>query len=316
MKDLVQAERVVLLARSVAIAGHTNPDGDSIGSILSLGTGIESLGKKVYMVSPDGVPKKYKKLPGAERIQRKLDKKVDLTITVDCSTKEMLGKTFKDLEKAKNILEIDHHRVRERFGDLSLIDTEAAAVGEIIYVLLKKLKITITKNIAQNILTSLIVETSSFRLPNVRPFTFKVCSEMVKTGLDFYKLVDMVFWSHSKEATLLSGISLARCKFLKKGRLAWSIIRKKDFEKVNGKSEDVDAVADEIRAIKDVDIVVFFREKNEKLLRVSLRSKGNIDVSRIAEIYGGGGHMDVSGCIIPNSHEKMQELLARVKKIL
>ncbi|MFH1552663.1 MAG: bifunctional oligoribonuclease/PAP phosphatase NrnA [Candidatus Omnitrophota bacterium] len=316
MRGLKQAADTILAAKEIVIGCHINPDGDAIGSLLSLGTGLEGLGKRVHMVSQDGVPKKYRHLPGADRIMKSFTKNVDLAITVDCSTPDMLGTVLNSFKKAKTILEIDHHETREPFGDTSWVDPKAAAVGEQVYILLKHLKIKITRDIAQNILTALIVETSSFRLPNVRPFTFNVCAELVKTGVDFYKLVDTIFWSHPREVAVLSGICLARCQFLERGKLAWSVIRKKDFEKTRGKDEDVDGVADEIRAIKGVKVAVFFREKSKELLRVSLRSKGDINVAHLAAIYGGGGHADVAGCRIPNKTKAIKKLLGRAKKLL
>lgn len=315
-KSLLQAKRKIRKARTIVVAGHVNPDGDSIGSLLSLGLGLESLGKKVYMLSPDGVPKKYRALPGARRIKRRLEKRVDLAISVDCSTKEMLGPAFDTFREADCILEIDHHHVRAPFGDIAIIDPAAPAVGEIIYILLKSLGVDISAEVAQNILTSLIVETNSFRLPNVRPLTFKVCAELVAKGVDFYKLVDTVFWSYSKQARVLSGLCLSRCKFSKGGKLAWTIIRRRDFDSIGGKDEDVDPVADEIRTIKEVKIAVFFREKDADNLRVSLRSKNGINAARLAERYGGGGHYDVAGCVIPNTKAAIREFLTRAKELL
>lgn len=316
MKGLKLAVEKIREAKDIAVVCHINPDGDAIGSLLSLGMGLEKLGKKVYMICADEVPRKYKSLPGASRIRKTHPNNIDLSIAVDCSTSAMLGSAYNSMKKAKIIMEIDHHIAREPFADVSFVDPEAAAVGEQIYLMLKKLKVAISWEIAQNILTSIIVETSSFRLPNARAFTFKVCGELVKTGADFYKLVDMIFWSRSREVTVLSGVCLSRCKFISNGRLVWSEIKKKDFEKVQGKDGDVDPVADEMRAIKNVSIVVLFREKNKQLIRVSLRSKGKIDVSSLAKHYGGGGHHDVAGCRIPNDPKAMNELLARAERLL
>lgn len=316
MKGLAKAISAINKAKTIAVAGHINPDGDCIGSLLSLGSGLKKLGKRVTLVSYDGVPKKYRKLPGVGLIKRTVDKKVDLSITVDCNAQEMLGGAFRGLRKADTILEIDHHEIRDSFGDIRLVDEDAAAVGEQVYVLLKKLGVKITIDIAQNILTSLIVETNSFKLPNVRPFTFEICAELVKTGVDFYGLVDMVYWSNSREVAVLSGICIARSKFLDKGRLVWSIAKREDFKRVKGKDEDVDAVADEMRSISGVDIVVFFREKSDKMLRVSLRSKKNINIALLAEMYGGGGHSDVAGCTMPNDQKAMRQLLRRAEKFL
>ncbi|MFA5355898.1 MAG: bifunctional oligoribonuclease/PAP phosphatase NrnA [Candidatus Omnitrophota bacterium] len=303
-------------AKQIVITGHINPDGDSIGSLLSLGLAMEKMGKRVYMVSADGVPSRYRFLPGANRIVRHTDKTADLAIAVDCSNKEVLGRAYNIVKRSKDILEIDHHEFKRPFGNLFLVDYKAAAVGELVYMLLKRLKVDIDSDIAQNLLTSVIVETNSFRLPNVRPVTFKICAELIKKGVDFYKLVDMIFWSRTKESAVLTGISLARCKFAKGGKLAWSVIRKKDFDSIKGKDEDIDAVADEIRAIQGVEIVALFREKDKRTLRVSLRSKGKINIAAVAEYYNGGGHFDIAGCVIPNDQGSMNELLARAKILL
>ncbi len=316
MRGLKKTLDKIKEAESIAIVCHINPDGDCIGSLLALGLGLEKLGKKVYFVSADGVPKRYRFLGGASKIARKIKGEVDLAISVDSNTKEMLGSAFKIFKQAKSTIEIDHHQVREPFADIELIDAEASAVGEQIFLLLGKLKIEIGHDIAQNILTSLIVETNSFRLPNVRPYTFKVCEELVKTGVDFYSIANNVFWVSTKEKTVLSGLCLSRCKFLKKDKIVWSIIRRKDFEKTRGKDEDVDAVADEMRAIRDVKIAVLFREKPNNKLRISLRSKDNINVAGVAQLYNGGGHLDVAGCSVDNRPGIIKELLGHLQKLV
>ena len=314
--NLKIAKQKILEARNIVIAGHINPDGDSIGSLLSLGLGLKQLGKQICMISEDGVPNRYRTLPGALYIRKDLKINPDLAIAVDCSNEEILGKTFDIFCKAKNILEIDHHEFRRPFGNIKLIDHRAAAVGELIYLLLRGLKIKITKDIAQNLLTSIIVETNSFSLPNVRPFTFEVCAELIKKKVDFHKLVEMVFWSKTKAAVVLTGICLSRCKFLKSAKIAWSIIRQSDFDKAKGRDEDVDAVADQLRSISSVKIVVLFREKHKGKLRVSLRSKNNINVASVAEKYKGGGHFDVAGCTISNNPRSIKAFLREAAALL
>lgn len=314
--DIKQAIKAIRKAKSIAIASHRDPDGDTLGSLLALGLALKKIGKQIYMVSTDGVPRRYRKLPGAGKIIRTTNKKCDLAIAIDCNDSEVLGKAFKVFQKAEHILEIDHHEFRKPFGDLKLIDYSAAAVGEIIYRLLNRLRIKITSDIAQNILTSIIVEANSFRLPDTSSVTFRVCSDLMKKDINFYNLTEMIYWSKTKEAVLLSGICLERCKFLAGGKIAWTMVTKKDFDKIKGKDEDVDAVADDIRAINSVKLVLFFREKDKKTLRVSLRSKGKINVAKLAIKYGGGGHFDVAGCRVPNSKKVRSQMLADAKKIL
>jgi phosphoesterase RecJ-like protein len=303
-------------AGTILISGHRNPDGDCTGSMLALAAGLRCLGKTVYTVSRDPVPVQYRRLPGVRDLLKTTDVVPDLAVAVDCSRKDVLGAPQILFEKAAGVLEIDHHDQREPFGNLHLIDTSAASVGEIVYSLLMELEVPIDRDMAMNMLTSIIVETNSFRLPAVRPRTFEICARLLETGIDFLELTDMVYWSQSKQAVILSGICFSRSRFLKGDRLVWSIVKLKDFERVRGKDENVDAVADDMRAIKGVRVAILFREKEDNTLRVSLRSKGRINVGRLAEQFGGGGHNDVAGCVIPNSRHAMRKVVAAAEALL
>lgn len=308
--------KLISQAKTIAVASHVNPDGDTIGSMLALGIGLEQLNKKVYLLSADGVPKRYKNLPGADKVISSLSEKVDLAIAVDCGTSKLLGKVINVFDRADKIISFDHHEFSLAYADVEIIDVSAAAVGEIVYQALNHLKVTITQDVAKNILTSIIVETNSFRLPHVRIKTFQICAQLLKTGVDFYHLTEMVYWSKTKQSLVLSGICLSRCQFLVNGELVWSIIRKKDFDAVSGKDEDVDPVADEMRAMKGVRISVLFREKSNGYLRVSLRSKGHVNVAKLAEEYDGGGHFDVAGCFVSNNQGSIEEFLQKAKRLL
>jgi bifunctional oligoribonuclease and PAP phosphatase NrnA len=317
MNGLSSAVKVIKKSKTIAVACHINPDGDTIGSMLSLSRGLEKMGKRVITVSSAEIPQQYRVLPGAISVKKTLKDKIDLAITVDCNSAEMVGPVLKNLRKnSKSVLAIDHHRIREPFEDLAFIDLAAAAVGEMVYVLLQKLKVKIDRDIARSILTSIIVETNSFRLPSVRVETFEICAKLVRTGLDFKKLVENVFWKKNARAVVLSGLCMSRCKFRSGGRMAWTMVRKRDFLSTRGKDQDLDAIPDEIRAINGVDVTVFLREQAGGKLRVSLRSKKDINVGKLAKEYGGGGHSDVAGCVINNSTKEIKRILQDVQRLL
>lgn len=223
---LTEIKTRIARAHTVAVTGHTHPDGDSIGSMLALGIGLQKLGKKVHFISEDGIPPKYRCLPCADRVERRLLERVDLGLAVDCGTPAMMGMRSGMREKAAAIIGIDHHQFRKPFG-FEVVDEKASAVGEIVFVLLWSMGVPIGRDIAQNILTSIIVETNSFRLPKVRPFTFRLCGELLKTGVDFRSLVSTVFWARSKATVILIGDCLARAGFAERNRLMWSFLKKK-----------------------------------------------------------------------------------------
>lgn len=315
-KAYKKSAQAILAAKSIAIAAHINPDGDTIGSLLALGLALKKIGKQVYFISQDGVPRKYRFLPGARLIRRSLAKKVDLAIAVDCASSKQLKDSFKIFKSAKNILEIDHHEVRRSFGNIQLVDVSAAAVGEIIYRLVNMLGIEINSAIGTNMLISIIIETGFFHLPNTRWMTLHICSDLLKKGIDFSSIINSIFWNKSRNEILLSGITLSRTRFEQAGKLAWTYINKEDFRKVRGKDEDVDAVADELRAVSGVQAVVIFREKSKHVIRVSLRSKESINIAQLAESCGGAGHFDVAGCEIPNTVAAKKDLLRKVRLLL
>ena len=316
LRGFKKIRRSILSARSIAISGHVNPDGDSIGSLLALGLALSGLGKKVYMLCQGEIPPNYRSLPGAGSIVKTIKKKVDLAIAVDCSIIDLLDKNIPVFKNAKSILEIDHHRFRRSFGDMKIVDYQAAAVGELICFLIKELNIKITRNIAENILTSIIVETNLFRLANVRPATFKICTEMLKTKLNFSRLVDKVYGSRTKESMMLSAACLLRAKFLKKDRIVWSTITKKNLTMAGCRDYDADSIASEMISMKGVEAAVLFRENNSDMLRVSLRSNGDIDIGPLAQKYKGGGHSDIAGFYAANNKKSISKILASVEALL
>ncbi|KMQ51534.1 phosphoesterase [Chitinispirillum alkaliphilum] len=303
-------------AESIAICGHRNPDGDSLGSLLSLGLGLKKLGKRVYMLCSEEIPPRYRDLPGIEFIQNSLYGVVDLAIAVDCGSYGMLDDLGGVFDRATEVIEIDHHSNRNSFADISLIDERASSAGELVYFVLDELGVEIDKQIAQNILTSVIVETNSFRLPELRSQTFEICADLLCTGIDFSKITESVYWVNCRETEILGGLCLARCRFLQDGALAISSLRRRDFFKAGAKESHGDPVIEKIRSIHGVKLAVLFRQNKDGDLRVSFRSKDGLDVSALAKQFGGGGHTSAAGCRIRDSRGNRQKIIKASAKFL
>jgi phosphoesterase RecJ-like protein len=316
MEEIKSLAQLIKQSQNIAIFVHLNPDGDAIGSMLSLGLGLEKIGKKISFISNDPLPDIYKSLPGAQKVKNNSKAQLDLAIAVDCGTAKVLGDSFDLFKEAKTTVAIDHHRYREGFADIGLVDQRAAAVGELIYFLLEELRVKIDSAIAQNLLTSVIVETNSFRLPSVRSLTFEICANLLKSGVDFSKLSDSIYWSKSKQTAILSSICMMRAKYLAKGKIIWSRVTLYDLKENSGKDQDLDAFANEMLTIKEVQLAIFFRQKDSNTLRVSLRSKEKYNVALLAEQFGGGGHFDSAGCIIDNQRQQVNQLLEKAVELL
>lgn len=306
VKNAAQAFRQ---ADQILIASHINPDGDTIGSLLGLGLGLLSLDKHVTMVSPDGVPGRYKFLPGSDLVLTDLKAKVDLAIAVDCGSIKQLGSFGKKFLMAKETYQVDHHDFADSFCKYLVVDANAAAVGEIVYEILKELNVEITPMIATNIMTSIIVDTGSFRYSNIRGRTFRICANLLDKGVDLKHLVEQAYWKKSETTVRLEALCVDRMKFERNGKVVWTLIRQPDFKKVNGIMADVDAVADDLRSIEGVKVAALFREDERGQLRVSLRSEASINVAQVAKQFGGGGHYNSAGFITEYSKSTINKVI-------
>ena len=312
-----QIKNCIAEASSVLVCGHKNPDGDSLGALLALGLGLKGMGKEVIMLCSDEIPLRFKHLPGVDNVVSFTNRQVDLAIAVDCGSREMLGTQFYAFERAKKILEIDHHLVRSSFAPLSIVDASASSAGELVYFLLKTLGAVVNKDIAQNIFTSIMVESNSFRLVGLSAQTFEVCSELLRTGLKYSSVLEPLYRSVSREAELLSALCISRCCFVSKGRLAYSTITYGDLNRVGACEGDADPLAEKLNSLHGVTLAILFREKeNKKELRVSMRSKNGINVALLAAAFGGGGHSGAAGCTIANDKHKKLELLCAARTLI
>ncbi len=301
--------RAIRRAKRILVACHVNPDGDTIGCQLALGLSLLQMEKKVTLISQDGVPSRFQFLPGSELIVSESDESVDLAIAVDCGSERQLGRAHGIFFKAKMTVQIDHHDFGQPFGKIQLLEEEAAAVGEIVYDLIHALKTEITPAIATCLLTSIIVDTGSFRFTNIRPKTFDVCSKLIKTGVDLRHLIEESYWQKSRSSAKLSGYCASKAQFSRDGKICWSIAQQKDFKRFKAHLSDADTVADDLRSIEGVKIAVVFRETERKSFRVSIRSGDGINVGLIAKRFGGGGHHNSAGCSIPATEKDKTKFL-------
>ena len=314
--NLKLATGLIKKSRRIILACHFNPDGDAIGSMLGLGLSLSKLGKNVTMLCSDRVPERYISLPGSYRIKRQYSGIADLAISVDCGGLNQLAKIEEAFNRSKRIIEIDHHAYRTRFGDIQLIDEDTCSVGEIVFLLLEELGIAIDKKIAECLLTSIIVETLSFSRPDVKKDTFDICSNLMQSGINFRKISDRYYWRKRISAVQLSGLCLSRAKRVAKDQLIWSFISMKDLKEFQGQPEDVDPVPDDLMLAENVKIALLFREIEDNTLRVSLRSRDNIDIGYLASVYGGGGHHDVAGCRIHNNKRTIEKFISQASDLL
>ena len=287
------------------ITSHIRPDGDGIGSGLSLYWMLRSMGKEAEVVLRDRVPPAYNVLPGSELVvvQDDITTDYDAAFIIECSDVSRPG-----LPGLKNqfVVNIDHHSTTLPFGDINWIDSTAAAVGEMIYNLCKALGLEVTKEIAECIYTALLTDTGSFHFSNTTERTLKIASELVRRGAEPARISQALFYSYPYSKIKLLGLVLSGIERDESGRIAWVVMDREMMYEAEASEEDSDGIVNHALSIDEVEAVAFFKELAEGMYRVSLRSKNKYNVAKVAETFGGGGHRNAAGCRIEGDLEDVK----------
>ncbi|MGI8556075.1 MAG: DHH family phosphoesterase [Pyrinomonadaceae bacterium] len=308
---LSQVVELIENKQDFAVTTHVRPDGDGIGSSLGLCRLLRSLGKSAEVIVRDPIPVSYRQLPGANEIRQipAIDKNYDAVFVIECSDLSRPG--IKGLEN-QVIVNIDHHTTCEHFGTINWIDATASAVGEMIYNLCKAIGGRITPEIAECVYLALVTDTGSFHFPNTTERTLKVASELVKAGAKPAQISEVVYNSYSWSRIELMRQVLTTIRRDETGRVAWmrqTLEMSKNAESVDG---DNNGFVNIPLAAKEVEAVVFMRETCPNAYRVSLRSKDGINVARIAEQFGGGGHKNAAGCRVEGNWNEWEKKIVAV----
>ncbi len=300
-RNLVQR---LLNSDEIVIAFHISPEGDAIGSALALVIGLEKLGKRAEVVCHSGLPKRYGFLPMAHKIKRSPSFQPNLLVLVDCADLARADISDDLRKNVPSVIVIDHHPQKLRQSEdkgLMWVEPKAAATGEMIAVLLKALKVPMTWEIATCLYAALISDTGVFHFRNTTPRTFRLAASLLKCGVDPQELAYRIMEVRSFAATQLLGRMLSKAKFEPELGLCWSVLTLKDFAQTDTTDEDTENFVNFLRAVDGTKVAVLFREIEPKLVKVSLRSKDEVDVAAIAQEFGGGGHPAAAGCRLRQS---------------
>jgi phosphoesterase RecJ-like protein len=289
------------------IASHKDPDGDAIGSLLAAGLAMNRLGKRTTLYNESTIPAVYRFLPDIDTIEARIDEAgaVDAALILDCSDPDRVGDGLLPvLERAPVVINIDHHSTNTRFGDLQLVDPGACATAEIIYRVISRMGTVIDAEIATALYTGIFTDTGSFRFANTNRAAFAICDRMVGCGADPYKVAKHVYGTYSLGRIKLLNRALDSIEISDNGRLSLMILTREMFDQTGTRPEDVDGMINYARHIEDIKVAVLIQEypngdegkmNGRPRFHVSLRSDGAVDVSRIAALFGGGGHRSAAG---------------------
>jgi phosphoesterase RecJ-like protein len=297
--------RAITSHRRFLICGHVRPDGDCLGSQLGTYHILTALGKEAHLYNAGPILEHYQFLPGLERIRPTLEQtyRPEVSIFVDCGA---INRVAEDFQPEGIIINIDHHYSNLGFGDINYIDETASAVGEQIFQVAKHLSMKLTPDIATCLYLAILADTGSFRYPNTSDQTLEVAAELVRCGAAPHLIAREYYENRKPESVKLANKVMANLHFAYDGQLVWSEITQQMYESAGGEENEPEGLVSELRSIKGVQVAILFHELPEGGLRAGLRSKGTVDVSRVAKEFNGGGHPNASGIYIRGDYDRLK----------
>jgi phosphoesterase RecJ-like protein len=277
------------------VTSHARPDGDAIGSAMAMAYALRELGKEVRVVSRDAPPPPLMVFPGVAAIEvtARVDDPADAVIVMECGDLKRTG--IEGLERGY-VVNIDHHPGNTMYGVLNWFDLSAAACGEMVFDLVEALGVPLTTDIATHVYIAILTDTGSFHYSNITPRTFEISRLCVEAGVSPQAVARSVYDSNNLGRLKLFGAILNRMRLDPTGRIATLTVDEQLTRETGGTYEDTEGLINLPLTVKDIGAVVFFKENGPDDWRVSLRSKGDIDINAVAKEFGGGGHKNASGC--------------------
>lgn len=300
-------------ANTIVIITHENPDGDAIGSSLAMKLALKQLGKEADVIIPE-FPKAFEFLPGINEIKKESEiEEYDLAIALDCSSIKLLNGFTKYYDNAKVKALIDHHSSNTMFADYNYVDQDAPACAQLLLVVFGYFNIEVTREIGTCILAGIITDTGGFKYEGVTADTFRFVADLCEKGIKVSQVYNEVYASQTRAKFELHRIALNRLEFLENGKVAFTYITKADEEKVGAQNGDYDGIVENGRDVEGVEVSIFLRE-TDKGIKASLRSSNYVNVSEVAMMFGGGGHIRAAGCNIQGNIEQVKsQIVNRVK---
>jgi bifunctional oligoribonuclease and PAP phosphatase NrnA len=277
------------------LTSHARPDGDAIGSVLACGQILRLMGKQAEVVMRDGVPRIYQPLPFADEVVQaeRVNGNYEAAIILECDS---IQRTRLDGLDGRFLISIDHHHSGRPFAHVNWIDPTAVATAEVVYGLAREAGVAISREIATCLYTALLTDTGSFMFEGTNERTFALARDLVLAGADPVHCARNVYFGHSTAKMRLLGAALSNLH--REGPLAWIWVTQEQMERCQAKEEDCEGLVNYALSIQDVEVAAFFRELPGGRYRLSLRSKGKLNVAAVAERFGGGGHKCASGCSV------------------
>jgi bifunctional oligoribonuclease and PAP phosphatase NrnA len=305
--DLARIVEAIRTRQRFVLSSHSRPDGDSIGSQLAMAYALKALGKDVVAINADQAPPPLMTFPGVLEITiaPHADGEFDAAIIMECGDLARTG--VSGLERFF-VINIDHHPGNTGYGQINWFDSGAAACGEMVFDVVRALGVKLSVEIATHIYLAILTDTGSFHYSSISPRTFEICRETLEAGVDPVLVARNVYDSNNMGRLKLFGAVLSAMEIDQTGRIAIVYLDREMARAAGGTYEDTEGLVNLPLTVKEIQAVVFFKQEEGDEYRVSLRSKGEIDIGAVAKEYGGGGHKNAAGCTVTGAIDELRRI--------
>lgn len=319
MKRMEKIAQAIREYDNFLITSHINLEGDSIGSQLAVASLLKRLGKKYIIYDNDPLPRQFAFLLCGEKIKTALSAsdKFSTMLVVDCPVIERTGKVASCAKNAETVLNIDHHISNSNFGDIRWVEPDSSSCGEMIYHLFKRLRVPIDKKAALAMYVAIVTDTGSFSYENTTSMTHKIVSELIKAGIKPLWVGRHLNEKKSHNDLMLLQETLKTLKLHYNGRVSTLYTSLNMLKRLGLSTSSTENFVNYGRAVNTAKIAVFFLERAPKEVHVSFRSKGEVDVNKVAALFKGGGHPNASGCLVRGSiSHAMKTILPKLRQFV
>lgn len=308
--NFIDAIKEIKRANDIAIISHINPDGDTVGTSLAIYKALKMCGKKPYIFCDDKIVGKISILSGNENYNKESLDKYDLSIAVDCADIERMGCSYSEFKKGRRKMVIDHHKTNNRYGDINLLDVNSAATAQIATFLLDEMKL-LNADIAKLLYSGLVTDSGGFSFSSVTADTMKAGSVLLNFDIKAHEICEHFMKKIKYNVYELKSRVLNNAKFYDDNTIGIITFKKEDFEATNTDNTCTEGIITNIINIIGVKVALSISEVGSKSYKVSIRTGEDVDSSKIALVFGGGGHKNAAGLRLSGYYEDVVERLLK-----
>jgi phosphoesterase RecJ-like protein len=299
--------------QSFLITAHVRLDGDALGSELALYLMLRELGKNVVVYNQDHTPERYRFLPAAQNIVHDINnvEQYDVGIVLDCSELARVGDEAESIGKIKKLINVDHHVSNNGFCSLKMLDAQASSTGELLFRLMQEMRVKMSRDICTNLYAAIITDTGNFRYSSTRKETFWAAGDLVENGANPQWISEYIYENDSPARLKLLAKALETLSLDLKNKVGSMVVTQKALQETGASWELTEGFVDIPRTVRGIEISILYTQRGDNNYKLSLRSKADVNVEKVAKKFGGGGHIHASACWMKGDIESIKSQIIK-----